>query len=141
VGGNGFINNISNDILARFDQFPYLSDNVNSNLSNIQGADRMENYIKAGMNKWFNSRRQMDFVDEKGHPQVEVKNVKRWLAHVLLTTTVNITSALPNTQPGQTNNFDFPQEHFYNSDLFGTTAAKGIQVSILCICTFSNHCF
>jgi hypothetical protein len=129
VAGNSFINNISDDVLARFDKFPYLNDGVNSNLSKIQGADGMEAHIKAGMNKWFNSRRQMDFVDEKGHPRVEVKNVKRWLAHLLLTTTVNITSALPVTRSGQANDFDFPQEHFYNSGLFGTPAAKGIQVS------------
>lgn len=88
----------------------------------------MESYIKSGINRLFSSRRQMDFVDEKLNPRVEVKNVKRWLAHVLLTTTVNITSALQNTQPAQHVDFDFPSEHFYNSDLFGLPAATAIQV-------------
>ncbi|KEF57336.1 uncharacterized protein A1O9_05253 [Exophiala aquamarina CBS 119918] len=70
----------------------------------------------------------MDFVDEKLNPRVEVKNVKRWLAHVLLTTTVNLVSALPNTNSSQNVDFDFPSEHFYNSDLFGVSTATAIQV-------------
>jgi hypothetical protein len=124
---------MSSDILHTFDNFPYLSDPAGSDgeatgrLSRVQTADKMEVYVKAGVDKWLNNRRKKDFLDSKSHPLENVQNVQRWLAHVLLTTTINLTTALPDKQGNYAN--ILPDEHFYNSDLFGTASATQIQVS------------
>ncbi|GAB7356936.1 hypothetical protein MBLNU459_g7782t1 [Dothideomycetes sp. NU459] len=131
VEGNNFTNNISDSILAKFDQVPYLTDvpdphkNSTRTLPKVTGADIMELHVESAINKWLNTRQKMDFVDEKSQPLVEVSNVQRWLAHVLLSTTVNMTTALA----AKTGTYDniFPDEHFYNSDLFGTSSAAPIQ--------------
>jgi hypothetical protein len=92
----------------------------------------MQKYIEAGITKWLNTRRQTDFFDEKSQPRTEVRNMKRWLAHVLLTTTVNIGTAQRNTGQGAPpDQWIFAGKHFYNTDLFGTTSAQSIQVSLI----------
>lgn len=127
------MNNVSSTILHTFDSFPYLSDpagsqnQVTGRLSRVQTADKMEAYVKAGVDKWLNNRRKKDFLDNKSHPLENVQNVQRWLAHVLLTTTINLTTALPDKLGVYAGLL--PDEHFYNSDLFGTAAATQIQVS------------
>lgn len=97
------------------------------------GADTLEKYITSGINRWYTSRKTMDFLDAATKkPLEEVKNVKRWLSHVLLTTTVNMTAARQdNSGDHSQEQYIFPQDHFYNEDLFGSTSATGIQVSSL----------
>ncbi|EPE30986.1 hypothetical protein GLAREA_03953 [Glarea lozoyensis ATCC 20868] len=72
---------------------PYLSDSTP--LSKVNSADNMEPYITDGISAWFTSRWKMDFLDAKRQPLPKVKGLKRWMAHILLTTSINIQTALP----------------------------------------------
>jgi hypothetical protein len=72
---------------------PYLSDSTA--LSKVNSADNMESYITDGISAWFASRWKMDFLDAKKQPLPKVKGLKRWMSHILLTTTINIQTALP----------------------------------------------
>jgi hypothetical protein len=72
----------------------------------------MEHHIIDGTEAWFSSRWEMDFLDEKRQPRESVKGLKRWVAHVLLTTTVNIQTAQPSGSK-----WLLPPNHFVNFEL------------------------
>jgi len=89
---------------------PYLSDVTP--LSKITSAENMERYITDGIGSWFTSRWKMDFLDDKKQPLQQVKGLKRWMSHILLTTSVNIQTALPSE-----NKWLMPANHVVNFDL------------------------
>ena len=89
---------------------PYLSDVTP--LSKVLSADNMERYITDGIGSWFTSRWKMDFLDDKKQPLQNVKGLKRWMAHILLTTSVNIQTALPSG-----NQWLMPANHVINFEL------------------------
>ncbi|KAK4184363.1 hypothetical protein QBC35DRAFT_59114 [Podospora australis] len=80
------------------------------------GPDVLERYIKTGVSNFFNQRLNADFFVDSGKSKlVETPlNISRWVAHILLTTTVNIAAAKMDS--GGTS-FQIPADHFYDSEL------------------------
>jgi hypothetical protein len=101
---------------------PYLSD-VNP-LSKVASAEQMEIYITDSIGSWFTSRWKMDFLDDKKQPLQKVKGLKRWMAHILLTTSVNIQTALPSE-----NQWLMPANHVVNFELLNVGDPTQLWVS------------
>jgi hypothetical protein len=86
----------------------------------------MEPYIIYGIEAWFSSRWKMDFLDDKKQPRETIKGLKRWVAHILLTTTVNIQTA----QLSSEQKWLLPPNHFINFELKGQGDPSNLWVSI-----------
>jgi len=106
---------------------PYLSDITP--LSKITSADQMERYITDGIASWFASRWRMDFLDNQKQPLQKVKGLKRWMAHILLTTSVNIQTALPSQ-----NQWLMPANHVINFELLSVGNPTELWVSFSLFC-------
>lgn len=101
---------------------PYLSDVTP--LSKITSAENMERYITDGIGSWFASRWKMDFLGADKQPLPNVKGLKRWMAHILLTTSVNIQTALPSG-----NQWFMPANHVLNFELLSAGNPTQLWVS------------
>ena len=71
---------------------PYLSSPAGL-FRRVQDANNLEPIVTNGVSQWFSQRMIRDFT-ESGNVKPQADNVDRWMAHLLLTTTVNITTAL-----------------------------------------------
>lgn len=109
-------------------------------LSEVSGADELEPLIKNGVNKWFARRSAIEFDDASTdklastdkQPSSDARygrNIQRWMSHILLTTTINISTAQAN--PDRTGEAEWvaPIDHFINNTLLHTSAFSDILVS------------
>jgi hypothetical protein len=99
---------------------PYLSrDNGLFQGASVKPADSLEGVIGPLVTTWSDNRAKKDFTyhDDAGRirPLELPQNVHRWMAHLLLTTTVNFASANFNTNDDT--KWNAPQDHFFNSEL------------------------
>ena len=80
----------------------------------------MMGFITTAISNYMQSRAAGDFRDDSSQllPKIE-SGLKRWAAHILLTTSINIGTALPDQTPGR--DFDVPADHFYNLELVVAT--------------------
>ncbi|KAK6352357.1 hypothetical protein TWF730_009186 [Orbilia blumenaviensis] len=99
-------------------QYPYLSDeNTGSPFSKLgNGNDLQKNIIQPGVMNWFNQRFKNDFKDSSGKFLDEPLNVKRWAAHAIMTTTINIITAVEDPAGGRKLP---PMSMFVNQDAIG----------------------
>ncbi|KAF8453889.1 hypothetical protein BDZ91DRAFT_853126 [Kalaharituber pfeilii] len=60
----------------------------------INNPDILESAVKRGVDLWFKQRARLDFAEAFGDPAPAQRgSMKRWMAHLLLTTTINITAS------------------------------------------------
>jgi hypothetical protein len=121
---NDFSGNFSPDDTTAFVNAPYLTDQSSKALfSNVSSAESMMGIATNGVNKWYTQRRNLDFLDSSSQPLTNPNHVQRWMAHVLLTTTINIV-------PAQTSGGKWmaPADHFYDSELFTRYSSTGLLV-------------
>ncbi|KAL2785090.1 hypothetical protein BJX66DRAFT_315515 [Aspergillus keveii] len=98
-----------------FKSKPYLSNN-NLPLGNIKSADHLETIVRRGVSAWNAQRKKHDFKNEDGTLKLSPANIPRWMAHLLLTTTVNIHCGERGQLGGQ-DIVTLPPSHFFNKDV------------------------
>ena len=107
-------------------EIPYLVGSDGSPLAGpfIDSADNLEPIVKDTVTDWYQSRVNFDFCDpaDKSHqkPRNKPLNIHRWMAHLLLTTTVNF--AASNSSDATT--YTVPNDHFYNAELLAGLSFK-----------------
>ncbi|KAL3444584.1 hypothetical protein BJX65DRAFT_283185 [Aspergillus insuetus] len=101
--------------LQHFKSKPYLS-NGNLALENIRSADNLEVIVRRGVAAWNAERKKHDFKNGDGSLKLSPANIPRWVAHLLLTTTVNIHCG-ERGQIGGKNIVTLPPSHFFNKDV------------------------
>jgi hypothetical protein len=67
--------------------------------SSVKSAEQLEPIVTRLVADWYNNRAHSDFYDKAidgGKHKLREKpvNIRRWMAHLLLTTTINISTAL-----------------------------------------------
>lgn len=118
------------------DKAPYLTDTFP--LSRVSSAENMMNFVTNGITKWYRTRATMDFLDSDGNPKTAITSgLKRWMAHALLTTTVNVGVALPDQDRGD--HHLLPMNHVYNSELASQYNKTHIWVRRTCS-VFKSRC-
>ncbi|KAK4224652.1 hypothetical protein QBC38DRAFT_12997 [Podospora fimiseda] len=80
------------------------------------GPDLLEKFIETGVNNLFNHRLTNDFFVNSTRSKLRDSpaHLSRWVAHLLLTTTINMAAAKMDS--GGTS-FQIPRNHFYNDEL------------------------
>ncbi|KAK6515999.1 hypothetical protein TWF281_004589 [Arthrobotrys megalospora] len=92
---------LSPDTVNSYLKYPFLSDETTSYpLSKLGNANDLEQIIKTGVDNWFQQRKLNDFKDG-GKYREEPLNVKRWAAHAIMTTTINIINAVEDPAGGR----------------------------------------
>ena len=109
---------------ADFMAAPYLTDQSARTLfSGVSSAEGMEPIVENGVNKWYNQRRRIDFLDEASKPLEKPSHVKRWMAHLLLTTTTNIIPSQSLSKQCYA-----PADHFYDAEMLSQYTKTGLMV-------------
>jgi hypothetical protein len=92
-------------------------------------ADVLEPIIKDAVTNWYATRLATDFCDtldpKTQKPRAQPTNVHRWIAHLLLTTTINIQTSQYDGQ-----NYTAPYDHFFNYELLQQPAFSDLLVSV-----------
>ena len=82
----------------------------------MESAENLENSIKSSVTNWYNTRLENDLIDSSKNgqqPKTRPSNISRWMAHFLLTTTINIATSQTD---GTT--YTAPLDHFIDNELF-----------------------
>ncbi|KAK5113898.1 hypothetical protein LTR85_010431 [Meristemomyces frigidus] len=96
------------------DKAPYLTGSFP--LSLVENAENMMDFVTSGITKWYRTRAAMDFLDSGGKPKVTITSgLKRWVAHALLTTTINI--GVSSEDESRDKHHLLPLNHVYNDEL------------------------
>lgn len=115
---------LSQSELATLSQAPYLNSGQGL-FSAVDTANVLQPIVQEGVSKWFNQRRLNDF--QLNSTPVKIQ---RWMAHYLLTTTVNIQTATPiQTQTGSSS-YNAPADHFFNSQLQSAPGIPSFSVGV-----------
>ncbi|KAJ9643598.1 hypothetical protein H2199_004277 [Coniosporium tulheliwenetii] len=125
---HNFVSNLLVSDKERFMDAPYLTDQTTRMLfSRVSSAESMELIVQDGVSKWYNTRKQMDFFKDLRQLRPQPLNIRRWVAHALLTTTTNIAVAQCYGEKWYA-----PTDHFYNQEMLsqysGTGLLKGVGV-------------
>ena len=88
----------------------------------VTTADLLEPLILSGVQAWFKQHQKNDFFDEKGQLLTQPNNIQRWVAHLLLTTTINIAGA-------SNQGFVVPPDHFLDNELLILESTFDLTVS------------
>ena len=108
-----------------FSAAPYLTDQSALTIfSGVSSAESMEPIVENGVSKWYNQRRAMDFLDPAKKPLNNPSNIKRWVSHLLLTTTTNIVPALSLNEQ-----YFAPANHFYDEEMLSQYSKTHLMVS------------
>ncbi|ERF76404.1 hypothetical protein EPUS_06962 [Endocarpon pusillum Z07020] len=123
---NNFVTRLSDKNQEDFLAAPYLTDqSAKTIFSGVSSAESMEIIVENGVSKWYNQRRAMDFLDSAKKPLNRPSNVKRWMSHLLLTTTTNIVPA------SSLNEQSFaPANHFYDEEMLSQYSKTGLMEGI-----------
>ena len=88
----------------------------------VTTADFLEPLILSGVQAWFKQRQKNDFFDGNGQLLTQPHHVQRWVAHLLLTTTINIAGA-------SNQGFVVPPDHFLDNELLILQSTFDLAVS------------
>ncbi|KAH8147163.1 uncharacterized protein LAJ45_08641 [Morchella importuna] len=98
---------------ASFMSTPYISSDGNL-FSGVSDANKIQITIQNGVTRWYTQRSKNHFPEPLGGAASSTRVIQRWMSHVLLTITVNITVAAVNTNlPGMA--WFAPADHFINN--------------------------
>lgn len=79
-------------------------------------ANDLEPIVKSTVTEWYQNRLSGDLAEATGNnrtaPKTQPSNIPRWMAHFLLTTTINIA-----TSPNDGQTYTAPVDHFINSEM------------------------
>ncbi|KAK3312168.1 hypothetical protein B0H66DRAFT_485841, partial [Apodospora peruviana] len=107
---------------------PYITQPGQGLLSALTtGPDVLEPMIEAGVTNWFVQRLRSDFFDAKSNLLLSPAHVPRWVAHLFLTTTINIFAA---TMDSNGTTFRIPADHFYDNELLASAGVGHLLVDL-----------
>jgi len=124
----------SNDFLACLSEknkqdflaAPYITQPGQGLLSALTtGPDVLELMIEDGVSNWFSQRVKSDFFDTGSNFLPSPAHIPRWVAHLFLTTTVNIVAAAMDSD-GAT--IAIPSDHFYDNELLSSAGVGQLLV-------------
>ena len=95
-------------------------------------ADSLESLILSGVQAWFKQRQKNDFLDKKEQLLTQPYNIQRWVAHLLLTTTINIAGA---SNQGSV----VPPDHFLDNELLILESTFDLAVSFRTAVTLKDN--
>ena len=81
----------------------------------MDSAENLEESIRSTVTNWYDTRLQNDLIDtskDGQKPKTQPSNIPRWMAHFLLTTTINIATSQTD---GTT--YRAPLDHFIDNEL------------------------
>jgi hypothetical protein len=112
-----FLKCIPKGIQTMLEGIPYLTGSGQKCFvgASVKDADTLEGIIEEAVSDWYNNRQLADFStgpSSDAKPRPNPNNVQRWMAHLLLTTTINIGTS---DNDGET--FHANQNLFFNSEL------------------------
>jgi hypothetical protein len=98
--------------------------------ASVRDAHNFQDVVEDSIRNWYGTRLSSDFLESNnGAPKTSPGNVQRWMAHLLLTTTVNFATSTSN---GSTYTADM--NHFFNSELLLSGTDFGILVGYRYLC-------
>ncbi|GIJ84914.1 hypothetical protein Asppvi_003765 [Aspergillus pseudoviridinutans] len=100
---------------------PYLSTD-DLVLGKVKFADQLESIVRSGVSEWYAQRMKHDFKDSNGSLKQSPSNIPRWVAHLLLTTTINIHCGELN---GGDDTLTVPPNHFFNDEILKSYPGSG----------------
>ncbi|RSL99875.1 hypothetical protein CDV31_012009 [Fusarium ambrosium] len=119
---SSFKNALSPDDVKEFQNLPWITLEDDDPLSAINtNPGDLEDDIKRGVDRWFDTRRLLDYFSSPDQIKENPSNLPRWVAHLFLTTTINIGSALSNGSGGK---YILPPNHLYDSELLSTVSTN-----------------
>ncbi|KIW87788.1 uncharacterized protein Z519_11762 [Cladophialophora bantiana CBS 173.52] len=119
---HSLVSNMPQRLKNRFKTAPYLTDqSTGSVFSLVKSAESLESIVEKGISKWYSTRKSLDFLDSGNRLRSNPSNVRRWMAHLLLNTTINIAVAQTIGQKWRA-----PANHFYNREMFSQYSATDL---------------
>ncbi|EON68666.1 hypothetical protein W97_07924, partial [Coniosporium apollinis CBS 100218] len=113
IDNHSFVSNLAISDKERFMDAPYLTDQTTRMLfCRVSSAESMEPIVQDGVSKWYNTRKQVDFFNDLRQLRPQPLNIRRWMAHVLLTTTTNVAVI----QCYGKKRYE-PADHFYDQEM------------------------
>ena len=134
-GQNGsFLDCIPKKDQDDYKKIPYLTGPTQESCfsgASVMSADVLEShFIKTAVPNWYATRLGVDFCEDPTTiPKTQKQNpsnIRRWMSHYLLTTTINIVTA--QTTDGKT--FNAPEDHFFNSELLTNSPSFSLLVGL-----------
>lgn len=113
----GIVNCLSPAEKKNLLNYPYLS-TENVPLGKVLPANILEQIVRDAVRMCFTRRIQNDFLSADMTPNPNPPNIQRWMAHLLLTTTINIAAAENSTEGSGHEAFLAPQNLFLDVDTF-----------------------
>jgi hypothetical protein len=121
VETGSFKDALSADDIKEFQDLRWITQEGGDVLSAINTSPRvLEEAIKQGVNHWFDTRKSLDYLSS-GKVKTNPSNIPRWVAHLFLTTTINIGCALSD---GPTGKYILPSNHLYDSELLSAVSTN-----------------
>ncbi|KAI0096803.1 hypothetical protein GGR51DRAFT_578638 [Nemania sp. FL0031] len=124
------LNCIPDTILKKYELLPYITIPGSSILSAVnRNPNELENAITNCVRNWYSTRKKNDFLDPSMDLLRQPKNIPRWVSHLFLTTTINMSSALQNTSSDSVletysmpvGSWVIPNSQFYSQELLSLT--------------------
>ncbi|KAJ4320190.1 hypothetical protein N0V84_005975 [Fusarium piperis] len=133
VETSSFKNALSEEDIAEFKDLPWITRKGGSLLSAIStNPNNLEDAITKGVDNWFNTRSSLDFPEDKIN--TNPTNIPRWVAHLFLTTTINIGCALSDDSK-----YILPPNHLYDYELLHAMDTDLMQPKVPQIYFYENH--
>lgn len=109
------------------ESLPYLS-GPGVLFSSVSDPDKLQLVVQRGINRWFTKRSANDFPQPCGAVKMETEKVTlRWMAHALLTTTINTSAATQNSIYKELE-WLAPVDHFINNMVLHQSEFSGLLV-------------
>ncbi|KAK1676263.1 hypothetical protein BDP55DRAFT_551337 [Colletotrichum godetiae] len=112
VGGRGVMDLLDAELISELTEARWLTYPGFPPLygASVQSGETFERIVLDSLRIWFTSRRNKDFLTEKGETKKRPDNIQRWAAHFFLTTNINIAATSNNANI-------VPSDHFFNYEM------------------------
>ncbi|KAK7434849.1 hypothetical protein Landi51_13326 [Colletotrichum acutatum] len=112
VGGRGVTDLLDKELISELTEARWLTYPGFPPLygASVQSGETFERIVLDSVRVWFTSRRNKDFLTEKGGTKACPDNIQRWAAHFFLTTNINIAATSNNANI-------VPSDHFFSYEM------------------------
>ncbi|KAI3528170.1 hypothetical protein CSPX01_16404 [Colletotrichum filicis] len=112
VGGRGVTDLLDKELSSKLKEARWLTYPGFPPLygASVQSGETFERIVLDSARVWFTSRRNKDFLTEKGETKTCPDNIQRWAAHFFLTTNINIAATSNNANI-------VPSDHFFSYEM------------------------
>ncbi|KAK1491490.1 hypothetical protein CCUS01_03276 [Colletotrichum cuscutae] len=112
IGGRGVTDLLDKELSSKLKEAKWLTYPGFPPLygASVQSGETFERIVLDSARVWFTSRRNKDFLTEKGETKTCPDNIQRWAAHFFLTTNINIAAISNNANI-------VPSDHFFSYEM------------------------